>query len=253
MEQITLNRESSRVSHGLATEEDVRVVRVLLVEDHAIFRELFASAFEHEEGFEVVAQAGSISGASERLGELSGGVDVAVVDLGLPDGEGTDVIGELRSRNPHAVALVLTANLDLDSRARAVSAGAAGVLHKSASIEEVMDTVRRLSEGEVLLSQNEVVELLRHADRERTLARDVRISFASLAPRERDALDALAEGMNDKEIACLLNVSVGTARGYVAGMLRKLGAHSRLQALVLDVRHGFVEVGSPSSNQAVSR
>jgi DNA-binding NarL/FixJ family response regulator len=117
-------------------------------------------------------------------------------------------------------------------------------LHKSASIDEVMDAMRRLSEGEVLLSQREVIELLRHADRERTRERNAKSAFESLAPRERDALEALAMGMNDKEISAYLNVGVGTARGYVAGMLRKLGAHSRLQALVLAVRHGFVEIGS---------
>lgn len=249
MEQITLGSEGSRNSHRNGRP----AVRVLLVEDHAIFRELFATAFEWEEGFEVVAQAGSLAEAGERLGELPGGVDVAVLDLGLPDGDGTEIIGELRAKNPHAVALVLTANLDIESRARSVAAGAAGVLHKSASIDEVMDAVRRLSEGEVLLSQNEVVELLRHADRERMLARETEMAFGGLAPRESDALEALAEGMNDKEIAARLNVSVGTARGYVAGMLRKLGAHSRLQALVLAVRHGFVEIGPPSSNRAASR
>ncbi len=240
MEQTTLNREA----YGIPLRGGGSVVRVLLVEDHAIFRELFARTFELEPGVEVVAQAGSLAEANERLEELPGGVDVAVVDLGLPDGDGTGLIGELRAKNPHAVALVLTANLDLDSRARAVAAGAAGVLHKSASIDEVMDAMRRLSEGEVLLSQREVIELLRHADRERTRERNAKSAFESLAPRERDALEALAMGMNDKEISAYLNVGVGTARGYVAGMLRKLGAHSRLQAIVLAVRHGFVEIGS---------
>jgi DNA-binding NarL/FixJ family response regulator len=238
LEQVTLQRETG----GTLLHGDESSVRVLLVEDHAIFRELFARTFEWEPGVEVVAQAGSLVEARESLVELSGGVDVAVLDLGLPDGEGTDLIGDLRAENPHAVALVLTANPDLDSRARAIAAGAAGVLHKSASIDEVMDAVRRLASGEVLLSQREVIELLRHADRERTLARETKSAFESLAPREKDALDALAKGMNDKEIAVSLNVGVGTARGYVAGMLRKLGTHSRLQALVLAVRHGYVEI-----------
>lgn len=215
----------------------------MLVEDHAIFRELFASAFDREMGIEVVAQAGSLTGAREELAGLSGGVDVAVVDLGLPDGDGTDLIGELHADNPHAVVLVLTASFDPGVCARAVAAGAAGVLHKSVSIEEVMDAMRSLASGEVLLSQKEVIELLRLADRERTRDRELKLAFESLAPRERDALEAIAEGMNDKEISRALNVGVGTARGYVAGMLRKLGAHSRLQALVLAVRHGFVQIG----------
>ena len=80
------------------------VVRVLLVEDHAVFRELFASAFDREPDFEVVAQADTLAGAREALE----GVDVAVLDLQLPDGEGTDLIGELRERSPHAAARPLT-------------------------------------------------------------------------------------------------------------------------------------------------
>lgn len=214
-------------------------VRVLLVEDHAIFRELFASAFEREPGLEVVAQAGSLAGAREALE----GVDVAVLDLRLPDGEGTDLIGELREKNPHAAALVLTAGLDPGIHARAVAAGAAGVMHKSVGVGEVMGAIRRLAGGEALLSTDEVVTLLRLAERERAQSREARLAFGQLTPREWDVLHTLAEGMGDKEIARKLGVRPGTARGYVAGMLQTLGAHSRLQALVYAARHGFVRIG----------
>ncbi len=218
-------------------------MRVLVVEDHAVFRELFASAFDLEPDFEVVAQAATLAQARTLLDR---GVDVAVVDLNLPDGEGTQIIAQLRRENPHAVVLVLTASLDPVLYGRAVEAGAAGVLHKSASVEEVMDTVRRLAAGEVLLSQEEVVGLLRVLDRERARGREAQRAFECLAPREREVLEALAEGMNDKEIALRLNVGVGTARSYMKGMLQKLGVHSRLQALVYAARHGFVEIGPGS-------
>jgi CheY-like chemotaxis protein len=115
--------------------DPVALVRVLFVEDHEIFRELFASAFEREPGFEVVAQAGTVAGAREALEDLGeGGVDVVVLDLRLPDVDGTDLIGDLRVGNPHGVALVLTASLELAVYARAVRAGAAGVVHKLARL-----------------------------------------------------------------------------------------------------------------------
>lgn len=232
---------AGRFASGFEPEE---VVRVLLVEDHAIFRELFASAFEREPGFEVVAQVGSLAEARQALRDSGeGGVDVAVLDIRLPDGEGTDIIGELREGNPHAVALILTASLDLGVYARAVAAGAAGVLHKSVYVRDVMDAMRRLVAGEALLSKEEVVKLLRVADRERAQSREARASFERLTAREREVLEALAEGMNDKEIAGRLDVGVGTARSHVARMLIKLGVHSRLQALVFAARHGFVEIG----------
>lgn len=218
-------------------------VRVVLVEDHAMFREMFAFVLEREPGFEVVAQAGSLSEAREKIEDLGeGGVDVAVVDLHLPDGNGTELIAEFCGQDASCAALVLTASLDLAVYGRAVGAGAAGVLHKSAGMKEVADAVGRLAAGEALLSQGEAVKLLRLADRERTQGRETRSAFEQLTPREKDALQALAEGMGDREIADVMGVGLGTARGYVAGMLRKLGARSRLQALVFAVRHGFVRI-----------
>ncbi len=219
------------------------VARVLLVEDHAIFRQLFASAFDREDDLEVVAQAATLQEAQASLDE---NVDVAVVDLNLPDGDGTDLIALLNEHNPQGAVLVLTASLDPALYARAVKAGAAGIVHKSASVCEVMGAVRRLAAGEVLLSQEEVMGLLRVLDAERSRGREARASFEQLAPREREVLEALAEGMNDKEIAVRLNVGVGTARGYVKGMLQKLGVHSRLQALVYAASHGLVKIGSGS-------
>jgi DNA-binding NarL/FixJ family response regulator len=225
------------------TGDEVRAVtvRVLLVEDHAIFRELFASSFEREPGLEVVAQAGSLAVAREALE----GVDVAVVDLGLPDGDGTDLIGELREKNSHAATLVLTASLDPGVHARAVAAGAAGILHKSVGVAEVTDAIRRVAGGEVLLSSDEVVTLLRLADRERSRGREARLTFGRLTRREWDVLHALAEGLGDKEIARKLGCGLGTVRGHGSRMLQKLGANSRLQALIYAARHDFVRIGGP--------
>ena len=189
----------------------------------------------------MVAQAGTLA---EARGFLDGGVDVAVVDIGMPDGDGTDLIGELRAENPHGAVLILTASVDPGAYARAVEAGAGGVMHKSVHVRDVMDGMRRLAAGETLLSKDELIELLRVADHERVQSHEARASFEQLAPREKDVLRALAEGFGDKEIAARMGVGVGTVRGYVAGMLLKLGVHSRLQALVFAVRHGFVEIRS---------
>src|SRR5215210_3515652 len=96
----------------------------------------------------VVAQAGSLAEARGVLAD----VDVAVVDLGLPDGSGLDLIGELRAVNPESAVLVLTASSDRAQFARAVEAGAAGVLHKSTPLHELVGAVRRLIAGEQLLT-----------------------------------------------------------------------------------------------------
>ena len=105
--------------------------------------------------------------ARGMLDEMKQPIDVAVVDLGLPDGYGADLIKEVHEKNPQAQALVLSASLERANIARAVELGAAGVLSKTAHLEEVVDAVRRLRAGETLMPPEEVVELLRFASSRR--------------------------------------------------------------------------------------
>lgn len=219
-------------------ERPAEAVRVLLVEDHAAVREAIAFAFERAANFEVVGQAASLAEARRMLEE----VDVAVVDLGLPDGYGGDLITELREVNPQAQALVLSASLDRAQLARAVERGAAGVIDKTAHLEDVVDSVRRLRAGEPLMPLPEVVELLRFAGRQREQERDERRAIGRLTNREREVLQALAEGLDSHGVAARLHITVRTERNHVASILAKLGVHSRLQALVFALRHGLIEV-----------
>jgi DNA-binding NarL/FixJ family response regulator len=214
--------------------------RILLVEDHASFRQTLAFVFDREPGFEVVAQAGSLAEARQVVDGLE--VDLGVMDLSLPDGEGIELIKDLREANPHFAALVLTASLDQAEHARAVESGAAGILHKSAGVDEIMEATRRLGEGETLLSQEELIALLRLAGQSREEEREARASIEQITPREKEVLQALAEGLTNKEIAAKLHVSVDTERTHLRNILNKLGVHSRLQALLFAARHGLVEI-----------
>jgi DNA-binding NarL/FixJ family response regulator/two-component sensor histidine kinase len=215
-------------------------IRVMLVEDHASFRQAAVSVFEREAGFEVVGQAGSLAEARKMLEQ--GPPDVAVIDLVLPDGYGWDLIQELRATNRRAQALVLTAELGRAEIARAVEHGAAGVLHKTAELEEVVEAVQRLSAGEALLPLEEVVELLRFAGARKDEEYEAQQAIARLTPREREILQALAEGLDSHGIAERLYISLRTERNHMTSILAKLGAHSRLQALVFAVRHGVVSI-----------
>ena len=212
--------------------------KVLLVDDHTSFREMLCFVFEREPDFEVVAYAGSLAEAHNMLD----GIDLAVVDLDLPDGDGTRLIDTLFSVNPHAVVLVLTASPDREAHARVVQAGAAGVLHKSARVKDVIDAARRLTAGEAILSVNEVFELLRLAGRLQERDSKSKRDIERLTPREREVLGALADGLSDKQIAERLSVSAGTVSNHFMNIFKKLGVHSRVQALVFALRHGIVEV-----------
>jgi two-component system, NarL family, response regulator DevR len=214
--------------------------RILLVEDHASFRQTLAFIFDQEPEFEVVAQVGSL--AEARRDALGLRADLGVIDLSLPDGEGVELIRELREANREFAALILTASLDKAEHARAVEAGAAGVLHKSADVDEILDATRRLAAGETLLSPQELMELLRLAGRSREEEREARMSIDQITPREREVLQKLAEGLSNKEIADGLHMSVDTERTHMMNILNKLGVHSRLQALLFAARHGLVRL-----------
>jgi len=216
-------------------------IRVLLVEDHASFRQALAFMLEREPGFEVAGQVGSLAEARQLNGEVLENVEVAIVDLALPDGDGLELIEDFSSQ-PRMTTLVLSASLEPGRFARAVEAGASGVLHKSTPIKDIVEAVQLLRAGEALLSPAEVVEMLRLVGRERQEELAARQAVERLTPREKEVLEALAEGLESKEIAEKLNVTVETERTHMVNILHKLGVHSRLQALVFAARYGVVQI-----------
>ena len=198
-----------------------------------------------EPEIDAVAQAGSLAEARGVLaggGNGNGGIDVAVLDLDLPDGHGADLIKDVHAACSDARVLILTASTDRYDAARAVEVGADGVLLKVSTIEEILAAVRRLAAGEPLLSQREVIELLRLAGQRREEEREAQSALDRLTRREREVLQALADGLNDKEMAERLHMSVRTARTHMVNILGKLGVESRLQALIFALRHGIARL-----------
>ena len=212
------------------------MIRILLIDDHAAFRQPLAFMLEREPDIAVVGQAGTIKDARDILEN----VDVAVVDLDLPDGNGALLIPELRAASPDGRVMVLTASGSDREAADAIEAGASAVLRKSVGIAEIIDAVRRLSAGEALVALPEQSALLRRAAAQREQDRAAMTALNRLTPREREVLQSLADGLNDKEIAQRLGVSPETVRTHVVNILGKLNVHSRLQAVIFAVRHGEI-------------
>jgi DNA-binding NarL/FixJ family response regulator len=121
---------------------ETKEIRVMHVEDHANFRDLMRSLMNSQSDMEVVAQAGSLDEARVQI--ASSEIDVAVLDLSLPDGNGLDLIPELRQANPDVGVLILSANLDPEGPERAPGTGADEILDKLAPVEAVLDSVRKL-------------------------------------------------------------------------------------------------------------
>lgn len=216
------------------------ITRVLLVEDHASIRQPMCFMFEREPDMSVVAEVGTLSEARNALERT--GVDVAILDINLPDGRGVDLIPELHARNPNATAVILSAITDRLQYVQAVEKGASAVFHKSAHFKEVIEAARRLSAGENLLSPREVVDMINLAGQERERDREAQRMLDTLTPRETEILKALSEGLNDKEIGEHLYISPATVRTHMVHVLAKLELSSRLQALIFAVRHGLARI-----------
>jgi DNA-binding NarL/FixJ family response regulator len=145
---VNKNRKIIALSSARASLEGdmsaTKSLRVILVEDHLAFRQALATLLSHEPDLEVVAQAGSLAQARQMLDTP---LDIAVVDLGLPDGDGRELIGELRQRNADISVMVLSATIEPGHLEAVLKTGADVVLHKVASPQTIIEKVRSLGGG----------------------------------------------------------------------------------------------------------
>ena len=218
------------------------MIHLLLVDDHGSFCQSLAFTLQQESDIMVLGQARSLAEARHFLATNAARVDIAIVDLTLPDGNGSVLARELHAVHPQGQLLVLTAATDPRAYARAVEAGAAGVLHKSVLIPEIVTAVRRLAAGEQLLSTQDVFQMVAAADRERQQDDAAQRAIARLTRREREVLQAFADGCSDKEIAQRLRVSLTTVRTHVENIYAKLDVTSRVQAVLFAFHHGLIDL-----------
>jgi DNA-binding NarL/FixJ family response regulator len=208
------------------------LIRVLLVDDHVSALEPLAFMLNHYDDMVVTATAASVGEARRCLTDDIE-IDVAVLDLALPDGTGLDIVGFVHAACPGASVLILTAFSDQIRVAQAIAGGAAGVLNKSASVDEIATAIRKLDAGERLLTAQEVAEAFQLTADHQRRSQQRREVLDRLTERERDVLNQLIAGSSDKEIASCLSLSVSTVRTHVNNLLAKLGVSSRLHAVAL--------------------
>jgi DNA-binding NarL/FixJ family response regulator len=204
--------------------------RVLIVEDHQVVAEGLAMLLDDHPELRVVGVAGGVADV-ERIAAATA-VDVAVADYWLPDGTGVDAARVLRAHHPDAAVLFLSADDSDEVMLAALEAGASGYLVKSAGGADVATAVRRAADGDVLVPARQLAALLaRRRQQAQRQAERTRL-LASLTVRERQVLGLLAEGKDNREVAARLGVSYPTVRSHVRSLLTKLGARSKLEAVV---------------------
>lgn len=219
-------------------------IRVMVVADHDILRNLLIFRLAHEPGVLVVGHAGTVSAARAALRQtlIGPGVDVVTVDLGLPDGAAGDLIRDIHALVSDAAVLAIAAHDDPESLALAVEAGAAGLIQREETPEHIVAAIRTLGAGQPLLTPAEVRHWLRLAAEVRDRDRVALAAIHSLSPREREVLQVLAAGHSDLDLVEVLGISYDTVRSHMANILGKLGVDSRLQAVIFAARYGAITI-----------
>ena len=205
------------------------MIRLLLVDDHEIVRRGLSELLESHEDLQVVAQAGSLE---EALAIELDQIDVAVLDVRLPDGSGVDLCRSLRERRPDLACLMLTSFPDNEAISASVLAGARGYVLKNVRGDDLVNAIRRVANGEMLLT-TEQIERSRERLR-RQIAEDIRLE--SLSGQEQRILELLSEGLSNREIAAEMFLAEKTVKNYVSNLLAKLGFQRRTEAALFAQR-----------------
>ncbi|GEL97734.1 LuxR family transcriptional regulator [Cellulomonas terrae] len=192
-------------------------ITVMIVDDHEVVRRGVAEIVDRAEGMTVVAEAGSVADGLQRADLVR--PSVVLVDLQLPDGTGIDVMRALRERLPESRAIVLTSFDDAGALEAALDEGAAAYLLKSARGAEIVDAIRAVAAGRVLLDQRAVS---RHKDRQED-------PTGTLTPSELRVVELIGEGLSNREIAERLGIVEKTVKNHITSVLAKMGLQRRTQ------------------------
>jgi two-component system nitrate/nitrite response regulator NarL len=208
-------------------------IRLVVVDDHALFRRGIISLLSHEPGFAVVGEAADgFEGIRTVVAQQP---DVVLLDLNMPGISGLDALAAILKDVPGAHVVMLTVSEDAEDLVTALKSGAQGYLLKNIDGEFLVRSIRRAAQGESVISPEMAGKLMRQvrAGTPSVLPADV------LSPREREILQRLAKGGSNKEIARDLDLAESTVKIHVQHILRKLGLNSRVQAAVWAIENGI--------------
>ncbi|HYY87799.1 MAG TPA: response regulator transcription factor [Chloroflexota bacterium] len=211
--------------------------RLLLVDDHALFREGLAGLFAYQEDFTVVGEAEDADTAAAQAEALR--PDLVLMDVDLPDEDGASATRRIKSALPETTVVMLTAYDDTDLLLEAIKAGAQGYLLKNIRSAELLDQLRGLAAGEAAISRRMATRILEEFRRGQA-AEDLAQPEGELTARELEVLELVAMRLHNKEIAERLVISEHTVKNHLKNILAKLHLRSRRQAAAYGVARGWV-------------
>jgi two-component system nitrate/nitrite response regulator NarL len=211
-------------------------IRVLLVDDHALFRGGVSALLQGEPGFVVVGEAGDGLEGVKRAKQLA--PDVVLLDLHMPGVGGREALKLLREEVPQAKVIMLTVSEDASDLSQALREGAHGYLLKSMEVEDLLAAIRKVVSGQPVVDDTltgKLVAVLQGEHAETAKA----ASAETLSPREMEVLALLARGASNKVIARELGCAETTVKLHLKHIMRKLQVSSRVQAAVYAVEQGL--------------
>ena len=215
--------------------------RVLIIDDHPLFREGIKTIISQDGQFEVIDEAGTVKEGLEKTRRLK--PDVAVVDISLPDGTGMEVARKIRSQSPETRIMILSMHSKIDYIVEAFQAGATGYVVKESASERLAQGLKSVTGGEYYLdssiSQEVVAKLMNSPVKEAKVSDS---GYGKLTTREQEIMRLLAEGVPKAEIADQLCISIKTVENHRTNIMRKLGIHSAMELVRYAARLGLIDV-----------
>ena len=218
--------------------EEAKLLRVLIVDDHAVVRSGLRAVLEDEEGLEIVGEASSAAEAVEKARTLR--PDVVLMDIRMDEGDdasGIDACRQIRSELPDTQVIMFTSYSEQESVLASIMAGATGFLTKNVSHGKLVEAIREAGRGASLLDPS----VTRNVIERLAVLSQASAQQEILSEREREVLALIAQGCTNKEIAAKLVVSPYTARNHVIRILNKLGLSRRSEAAAHAVRIGLIK------------
>jgi DNA-binding NarL/FixJ family response regulator len=224
---------------------DVRI-KILLVDDHALFRVGMRQILERESDFDIVAEAEDSRTAFDAARDYT--PDIVLLDLSLPSPGGIETTQRIKREVPATGIIALAVSEDEDQLFEAIKAGAAAFIIKDISPDDLVTIIRRVHQGEYLIndkvfSRPSVASRVLKEFRELAVyGQEAAPIFAPLSPREVEILDNIAKGMTNKQVAYALSISEQTVKNHMSSILRKLSVNDRTQAVVYAMRQGWIRM-----------
>ena len=216
-------------------------LRVLIADDHAVFRRGLEMVLETEDGIEVVGEATDGEQAVAKVQELM--PDVVLMDVRMPKRSGIEAAKEIKELAPHVKILMLTISDEEADLYESIKAGASGYLLKEISTEEVADAIRSVDAGHSRISPAMASKLLAEFTAMSKRSEDRQpVPPPRLTEREIEVLRLVAKGLVNRDIAGELFISENTVKNHIRNILEKLQLHSRMEAVIYAVREKIVEI-----------